>query len=421
MTAATRETRYYGWTVVAGIGVLLTFASGLSFYNHAIYLNALAARPGFDISSASMAVSIFFLSGGVAGLGVGRWVRDYDPRLCISAGAVLCFLTLSALALVEALWQLFVVYALFGAGFAASGLIPATTLVTRWFQRRRAVALSIASTGLSLGGVVLTPLCVLLVDSLGFSQAAPLMGLLYLVGILPVCWLFLRPSPESVGLRPDGDPVPAADDDAQESPASVARRRHEEGVTLGQARRGWLFWAICVAYIFLLLAQVAGIAHQYGLIRETMSEAQTALAVAIIPVASIIGRLAGGWVVEQVSIRVFALAMMALQVVSLSLLAAGINALSLCLGLFLFGISVGNLLMLQPLLLAEAYGVRDYARIFSVSNLMSSWGTAAGPALLGAVYTASGNQYSLSYLAAALAGALGLALFLSGGSLRPEA
>lgn len=36
---------YYGWKIVAAILFTLTFSSGLSFYNHSIYLNALAATP----------------------------------------------------------------------------------------------------------------------------------------------------------------------------------------------------------------------------------------------------------------------------------------------------------------------------------------------------------------------------------------
>jgi len=47
---------YYGWKVVAGLMIVLTFASGLSFYNHAIYLNALATQQGFAVSTASLAV-----------------------------------------------------------------------------------------------------------------------------------------------------------------------------------------------------------------------------------------------------------------------------------------------------------------------------------------------------------------------------
>ena len=48
---------------------------------------------------------------------------------------------------VEQQWQLFAVYAVFAAGWSAAGLIPATTVVTRWFHLKRSVALSVAWLG----------------------------------------------------------------------------------------------------------------------------------------------------------------------------------------------------------------------------------------------------------------------------------
>lgn len=411
MSTAEKKPIYYGWKIVFAIMVQLTFNSGLSFYNNAIYLDALAAKPAFDVQSASFAVSIFFLTGGITGLFVARRVQVMDPRFVISAGAIIASLALSALPFVATLWQLYLAYALFGVGFSASGLIPATTLVTRWFRRRRAMALSIASTGLSLGGVVLTPFCVLLVERLSFEIAAPIMGLMFIVGVIPVALIWLRSDPAAMGLGIDGDVVAEQDSNG----ASGAPEAQELGVTFSDALRGRFFWAVSLAYIFLMMAQVGGIAHQYGLAREQLDEAQTALVVAILPVASIIGRLIGGWLVDRVSIRVFAIAMMILQALSLIMLAGGFNVVTLCLGLFLFGTTVGNLLMLQPLLVAEAFGVKDYAKIFSVSNLMSSLGTSGGPALLGVVYTLSNNFYAWPYVAAAVAGALGLCLFLTGG------
>ena len=404
---------YYGWKIVAAIFVLLTFTSGLSFYNHAIYLNALAAKPPFTVGIASISVSIFFLSGGVTGLFVARWVEDYDPRISITAGAVMSFISLSVIAYVETTLQLFLVYGLFGAGFSASSLIPATTLVTRWFKKRRAMALSIASTGLSLGGVILTPLSILMVDSLGFNIAAPLIGVIYLLGVIPVSWIFLRTSPESLGLLPDGEKVEQYSNENH----SIGIDSKSDGLSFREALRGRFFWALSLAYIFLMAAQVGGIAHQYGLVREQLSEAETAIAVAILPVFSIIGRLIGGWIVEQISIRKFAIVMMFLQAFSLSLLSMGYSVITLCIGLAIFGASVGNLLMLQPLLIAEAYGVKDYAKIFSLSNLMSSCGTAMGPALLGVIYAASSNFYQLPYTAAAMSGAIGLSLFIFGGKI----
>lgn len=423
--ADNRKPLFYGWKIVFAILAQLTFTSGLSFYNHAIYLNALAANPSFDVQTASFAVSAFFLCGGVTGLWVAKWVQDYDPRICITAGAIISCFALSSLAFVQEVWQLYLAFMFFGVGFSASSLIPATTLVTRWFHRKRAMALSIASTGLSLGGVVLTPLCVLLVEFLGFELAAPLMGLLYIVGVIPVTWIWLRASPESMGLLPDGaEPPTEAETVSNEQLAAGGKTKvaHKnlasEGITFKQARGTRFFWGIGFAYIFLMMAQVGGIAHQYGLAREMLSEAQTAMAVAILPIASIVGRLIGGWLVDRMSIRLFAIGMMILQAISLSVLALGANVLTLCLGLALFGATVGNLLMLQPLLIAESFGIREYAKIFAVANLMSSWGTAAGPAVLGLAFAANANLYSLPYWIAASAGALGLILFLAGGRLR---
>ena len=138
---------FYGWKIVFAILAQLTITSGLSFYNHAIYLTELAANPNFDVQTASFAVSLFLLSGGITGLWVAKWVQDYDPKICISAGAIISGFALSSLAFVQEIWQLYLAFIFFGAGFSASALIPATTLVTRWFHRKRAMALSIASTG----------------------------------------------------------------------------------------------------------------------------------------------------------------------------------------------------------------------------------------------------------------------------------
>lgn len=424
MSDENTNTFYYGWKIVSALLVILTFSSGLSFYNHSIYLNALATQSNFSVSSASLAVSVFFLSSGVAGLVVGRLIQRVDTRVSFTLGAILCFAALTALAHVQSMWQLVIVYMVFGSGFASSALLPATTLITRWFRRRRAMALSIASTGLSLGGVVITPISVMLVETFGFATAAPLMGVMYLVGVIPVAWIWLRPEPAAMGLEIDGRSsgmkMPATDS-AASSKMKARVDVTEYGRSFREARSTWLFWGICLGYVFLMLAQVGGIAHQYGLAREILSESQTALAVAILPVASIIGRLIGGWLVEQMSIRRFAIIMMIMQASALLLLSGGFNIISLCAGLFLFGSSVGNLLMLQPLLLAEAFGVRDYAKIFSVSNLMSSWGTAAGPALMGIVYVSTGNHYAMPYLVAGAAGILGFMLFLSAGKLNAHA
>ena len=85
--------------------------------------------------------------------------------------------------------------------------------------------------------------------------------------------------------------------------------------------------------------------------------------------------------------------------------------------IILFGATVGNLLMLQPLLVAERFGVRDYPRIFSRSQFITMFGTAGGPLLLGWLHDSAGG-YRTSYLAAAVCSLAGAVVLAGGGPAR---
>jgi cyanate permease len=90
------------------------------------------------------------------------------------------------------------------------------------------------------------------------------------------------------------------------------------------------------------------------------------------------------------------------------------STVPLFLSIALFGAMVGNVLMMQSLLIAQRFGVKDYARISSRSGLISLTGTAVGPILIGSIRDSSGN-YTLPYLVAGLVSLAGAALFTLSG------
>ena len=59
---------YAGWKVVVGLFVVMALSSGLGFYNHAVLIQALAQTGNFSVTSASSAVSLFFIVSGLTGL-----------------------------------------------------------------------------------------------------------------------------------------------------------------------------------------------------------------------------------------------------------------------------------------------------------------------------------------------------------------
>ncbi len=155
----------YRWVLACNLFAILTVSSGLGFYNLSVYMHALAAQRGFSVASISSAVGLFFLTGGVAGLVTGRILQRRDARLVMIVGALFSGGAIACIGRVQAEWQMFLVYALFGIGYTGISVLPATTLITRWFDpASRPVALSFSSTGLSLGGVILTPLSAALLE-----------------------------------------------------------------------------------------------------------------------------------------------------------------------------------------------------------------------------------------------------------------
>ena len=56
-----------------------------------------------------------------------------------------------------------------------------------------------------------------------------------------------------------------------------------------------------------------------------------------------------------------------------------------------FGFTVGNILMVQPLLVAAAFGLRDFPRILSYQQLIMNFGVASGPIAIGVIYDFGGG------------------------------
>ncbi len=399
--AAPAHGRFPGWWVVAGCFVVLTTASGLGFYGLAVYLNAFSKEQGWPLSTISLATTVFFVVSGVTGLYVARLVARYDVRYILVGGSLLAGGSLAVLGRVEQQWQLFVVYSVFAVGWAAAGLVPVTTVVTRWFHLRRSVALSVASTGLSVGGILITPFAKALLDSQGLRAGTPWLGLVFVVGTAPFAWFLVRPDPELEGWAPDGvrravgEVVPAM-----------------SGTPYEEAVRTRFYKAVTFGYILALGSQVGGIQQLVKLVEDRTDAGTAQFAITAVAATSVVARLIGGRTVQFVPMMKFTVFLAVLQAAALFTLGMAQTTWLIFASIIVFGLTIGNILMLQPLLIAERFGVRDYPRIFSRSQFVAVAGTAGGPLLIGWLFDVAGS-YRIPYAVAAccsLAGAVVLSL-----------
>ena len=404
MQSVFKQTKKFpgGW-VLAACFTLLTFSSGLGFYGLAVYLQAFSRELGWSVSSISLATTFFFLVGGISGIPIAKFIAKHDVRIMIIGGATVAALALFSMRFVEQRWQLFVVYCFYALGWSASGMGPVTTVVTRWFQVRRASALAIASTGLSMGGIVVTPFIKWILDTQGIRNGSPWLALIWFCGTVPVTLFLLRAFPQPYGWMPDG---------ARTEPGQVG---DISGTPLNEAVRTKFFRAVAIGYIFALGAQVGGALQLVKLVEERTDRSTATLATIILSSMSIISRFVAGRIIPRVDMTKFTVGLAIVQGLSLASMALNESRIGLLLSIALFGVTIGNMVMMQSLLIAERFGVRDYPRIAARSGLISFSGTALGPLLLGWLYDVAGG-YRSSYLAAAACSLIGATMFSFAGS-----
>ncbi len=399
---------FYGWVIVAAVFIQLTFAAGLTFYGLPLFLNTLTKQRGFSVFEVSLATSTFWVASGFTGVVVARLLDRFDPRLFVVAGAFLASVSMVLIGHLTELWQLYPVYALFGAGFTCTAVLVANTVITRWFHRRRSVALSIATTGLSVGGITLTPIAARLLKDHTLPSAMTTIAVMFFLGVVVIPVFALRPDPSRMGLAPDGDTVIVT------TAATIA-----PGTPFVDAVRSLAFAAITAAFALGLLGQVGGISQLVKLANERAGESTGTKVVSILAACSVIGRLTGGAIVSRFSSYRFAICALSIQASGLTVFAFAQSSAAIYAGAVLFGLGVGNVLLLHPLLLAEVFGVRDYARIYGRSAIFVAAGNAFGPLSMGWLRD-HGGGYRSAYLMAAGLNLVGLAVYVARGASAPD-
>lgn len=375
----------HGWAIVGLTLLMQTVSSGLGFYNMSVYINRLSAQLAVSSADTSFAVSLFFVVGGVAGLYVADLLRVWSVRKVVIAGALVSGVAVALVGFADQLWQVYALFTLFGIGNAGISIVISTTLITRWFPGpERSMALAVGSTGLSLGGFLITPLTAYVMNGWGFDLTMHWLGVFLVLSVVPIA-LFLR--------------FPSNEESSAHNAADTGQLSAQLAASLAAALRSRFYILLAVAYVLIMGSQVGSIAHLYSRVELLGDFTMAALAVQALSIASITGRFIGGWLVSWMPIRRFALGNLLLQSVGLLLIAFAPNSVMGVVAAGIFGLSVGNLLMTQPLWLAEKYSVDIYPQVFARANAISVLGVAAGPFCMGWIFDYAGS-YTFAFICA---------------------
>jgi len=180
------------WGLVAACATLMAVTSGV-WYTASVFFVALVDAFRWDYAFTAAIFSLFTILYGIAGVLVGALADRIGPRRTVMAGGVLLALGLMANSLATARWHLFVTHsALAALGLAGMGWVPVSILLARGFERRRGLAVGIASAGVGVGILVFVPLAQAIIDRSGWRAAYLSLGAISAAVVLPVGLTALR-------------------------------------------------------------------------------------------------------------------------------------------------------------------------------------------------------------------------------------
>ena len=235
-----------GWLVVAAAALVLFGGAG-SRFSFGVFLRPLTEEFEWTRGSIAGALAVSGLSTALL-RPIAGWLADrFDPKRVAVSGVAIGGLALLGLSRVQELWQLYALFTAMGMGFTLASPATTTKLVSTWFQRRRGLALSLATSGSAVGETVLVPLSAVALALSGWRTAYVMLALVLFGLVMPLAWRYLRARPGGVPPADELEPVQSGTATSG-TPPGVCAWLPEEGLSLRQAMRTPMFWALTFGF-----------------------------------------------------------------------------------------------------------------------------------------------------------------------------
>ena len=414
---STKPRFFYGWYIV-GVGFLSHLACAFHMSSTlSVFLKPLTEDLAVSRGLFSLLRSGEILIGAALAPLVGPLVDRHGGRWLMAGGALVAGAGFMLLSQVSSYWQfLFLRWTFITIGGVFMCHMVVSVTISRWFVRRRGRAIAIASLGQGLSKVCIPPLTAMLFVWLGWRWTWSGFGMITLILIVVPALIFMRRSPEDIGLKPDGDVLDGhgGEPGTRRQAGAVAASASDEVLWhWREVIRTDTFWVVCFIYGMVNVG-IAGLnLHVFAYVTDIGFSATVGATVLSIIAATQLGStLVWGFLGERMEIRHSSLLMFLVQAVGLGLALAASEAWILYAGFLLYGAGLGGGWVLQELVWANYFGRLSLGAVRGAGILVTHAFGAAGAPFFGFVYDATGS-YTSSFISFILALALSALLSLT--------
>lgn len=403
------QTRYrefsYAWRVVVasalGIGLGL---SPIPIYTLGVFAQPLAQEFGWRIDQVFAALPVLTLCALVFSPLVGLLIDKIGVRI-VAVGSVLGFgLGLMVHALNPGSFPVYmltwVIVAVLGVGTLP---ITWTRVINNWFSDCRGLALACSLVATGLFGIFAKFYVAYLIEAYGWRAAFVGLGMLPIIVALPVAYFLFRDTDD-----------PKVPESVRPQVSAHVAQFGVSGMTAQAVFGDWRFWLLCACFVAISFGVGGTIPNLENLFGSKGFLRDDAVKLAsLIGVSVVVGRLAGGYLLDRVWAPAVGVVMLILPALSCYFLVQGdLTYASAAIAVLLIGLAAGAEQDLMAFMVARYFGMKSYGVVYGVMYSCFALGAGAGPWVMGRVYESQGTYDDiLGYMGIAfVVGALPLLL-----------
>jgi len=366
----------YSWIRLAAALALGTLG-GVGMWSYAVALPYVQAEFGIDRGWASLPYSAIMLGFGFGGIIMGRLADRFGIFVPILVGSVSIGIGFAAAGLSQNIWQFtFAEGVLIGLLGSSAVFGPLMADISRWFTRRRGIAVGICASGNYLAGTFWPPIIQQFIETSGWRVTHVGVGICCVCAMLPLAFLMRRPPPEQ--------PQPAASDAAVVGEGSS-----------GSLQPSTLMLLLVVAGFACCMAMSMPQVHLVAYCGDLgYGPARGAEMLALMMAMGVVSRLASGIFCDRIGGLATLLLGSVLQCVALLLYVPFTGLASLYVISALFGLFQGGIVPSYAIIVREYFPAREAGTRIGMVLFATLMGMAVGGWAAGKLFDLTGSYQS---------------------------
>lgn len=389
---------YYGWIIIAMAALSVFFSAPGQTYSISTFIDSYISEFGFSRTSISTLYSVATIISGTLLVFMGRAVDKHGQKnMMVVAGLMLAAACLfsSFITNIVMVFLGFFLLRYFGQGSLT--LIPGS-LVPQWFEKKRALAISLYTFGGILANMFVPALNIWMINHFSWQVTWRIWSILLIIVFVPLASLLVVNKPEDIGLLPDNQKIKNESDLKDE-----IKRMEKESWTLNEALKTKEFWFIGIISMIPPMISTGLMFHFFSIMSlKGIDGTAASFVIGLVALPGFIMPIIAGLIIDKVRSKYLVLITLSVITIDMVFVLFVNSPVTASIFMLIYGLAVNVQGVTIGVIWAKYFGRKHLGSIRGAATVFMVVGSAFGPLPFGLSFDLTGGYNTVFIIMAIL-------------------